>query len=401
MTSLFSKSSLYGISTACNIGIQLVMIPILLRNISIEEYGVVGLYLGLVAIFTAVLPMSSENALARSVFEKNENLNRQVFETANAVVIIIFVSSLVLIIGIRRWLSETLFLISLLALLSSFLQVFTNFILVQLQMRERVVSYFLISISQAILILGLTIYWLPTFGVWARYTSPIFALLFILVSYCLLTNFKYVHLKLGILGWDYVRNVGFPLAPHSLLNVSSLYIDRFFLKIFNYDVLLGFYTISSQLINAVGGALSSVNNAYTPWIFNRLGQQKSLNFIALIGAFALACIFMMMLIFWVIPLVPDSKYAIIVNSLYLIPIYVFFESTYYLTCPLLYFKKLGTSISIATFISAVIKFALLGGYLLSNSPTMDGILTILIASVAIKTLMTLFFVKLNYKSISK
>ncbi len=377
------------------------MIPILLKSISIEDYGIVGLYLGLVAIFTAILPMSAENAVARSVFEADKILNRQVFETAIAVVIMMFLLSLIFILLLRGWLTEPLFNISLLALITSVLQVFVNLILVQLQMREEVVSYFLISVVQAILILGLTIYWLPTLGVWARYTSPVISLLVVLVSYCCLTNFKYVYFKVGLAGWDYIRKVGLPLVPHSLLNVSSLYIDRFFLKFFNYDVLLGFYTISSQLINAVGGALSSVNNAYTPWVFNRLDQDKSLNFIGIIVILALVCFFMVLVTMWVSPLIPVGKYSVIVDSLYLIPIYVFFESTYYLTCPLLYFKKLGSSVSTATFVSAVTKVGLLVGYLLFNEPTIDGILIILIASVAIKTLMTLCFVRINYESLSK
>lgn len=377
------------------------MIPILLKSISIEDYGIVGLYLGLVAIFTAILPMSAENAVARSVFEADKILNRQVFETAIAVVIMMFLLSLIFILLLRGLLTEPLFNISLLALITSVLQVFVNLILVQLQMREEVVSYFLISVVQAILILGLTIYWLPTLGVWARYTSPVISILVVLVSYCCLTNFKYVYFKVGLAGWDYVRKVGLPLVPHSLLNVSSLYIDRFFLKFFNYDVLLGFYTISSQLINAVGGALSSVNNAYTPWMFNRLEQDKSLNFIVIIVILALVCSFMVLLTIWVSPLIPVGKYSAIVDSLYLIPIYVFFESTYYLTCPLLYFKKLGSSISTATFVSAVTKIVLLAVYLLFKEPTIDGILIILIASVAIKTLMTLLFVRINYESPSK
>jgi O-antigen/teichoic acid export membrane protein len=377
------------------------MIPILLKSINIEDYGIVGLYLGLVAIFTAILPMSAENALARSVFEADKILNRQVFETAIAVVIMMFLLSLTFIVLLRGWLTGPLFNISLLALISSVLQVFVNLILVQLQMREEVISYFLISVVQAILILGLTIYWLPTLGVWARYTSPIISLLVVLASYCALTNFKYVYFKAGFVGWDYVRKVGLPLTPHSLLNVSSLYIDRFFLKFFNYDILLGFYTISSQLINAVGGALSSVNNAYTPWVFNRLEQDKSLNFFGIIVILALVCFFMVLLTMWVSPLIPVGKYSVIVDSLYLIPIYVFFESTYYLTCPLLYFKKLGSSISTATFVSAVTKVVVLAVYLLFNEPTIDGILIILITSVAIKTLMTLLFVRINYESPSK
>lgn len=401
MTSLVSKSSLYGLSTIFSIGIQLAMIPILLKFITIEDYGVVGLYLGLVAIFTAILPMSAENALARSVFEQDKTLNRQVFETACTVVIFMFLLSLIIILLLQGWLKESLFYICLLALTSSVLQVFINLILVQLQMREEVVSYFLISVTQAILILVITIYWLPALGVWARYISPVISLLLVLVLYCLITKYKYAYFKIGMSGWNYIRKVGLPLAPHSLLNVSSLYIDRFFLKFFNYDILLGFYTIASQLINAVGGALSSVNNAYTPWLFKRFSKDKSLNFIFIMVILALICTLMVPLIAWVTPFIPDNKYSVIINSLYLIPIYVFFEGVYYLICPLLYYKKLGSLISTVTLASAVTKICLLFGYFLFYDATIDGILIILIASVAIKALITLFFSRISYGSLSK
>jgi len=384
-----SKSSLYGLSTVCNIGMQLIMIPILLSFISIEDYGVVGLYLGLVALFSMLLPMSSENALARSVFEKNKDLNQQVFETAIATIFTISSLSLVIILSIKGLLTEPLYFIFLLALITSVLQAFVNLILVQLQMREKVVNYFFISVSQAILILLLTTYWLPTIGVWARYVSPIISLFVILFLYCALTNSKYVYFKPGIHGWYYIRKVGLPLAPHSLMNVSSMYIDRFFLKLFNHDVLLGFYTIASQLINAVGASLSSINNAYTPWLFKKLSKDKSLNFIGLSVILAIACFLLTLFLIWVVPFIPSGKYSVVLDSLYLIPIYIFFEGVYYLICPLLFYKKQGFSISAVTFFSAVSKVGFLLGYLIFFDPTIIGVLTILIVSVAIKTLMTI------------
>ena len=121
------------------------MIPILLKSITIESYGELGLYLGLVAIFTALLPISSENAIARSVFEEDRVLNQQVFKTASTIVLVMFVLTMAIVLSLKGWLTESLLTITLLALVSSVLQVFVNFILVQLQMREEVLKYFLIS----------------------------------------------------------------------------------------------------------------------------------------------------------------------------------------------------------------------------------------------------------------
>ena len=68
---------------------------------------------------------------------------------------------------------------------------------------------------------------------------------------------------------------------------------------------------------------------------------------------------------------------------------------------MLYYRKLGSSISTVTFVSALTKVSLLAGYLLLNEPTIDGILIILIASVAIKALITIFFVRMNYELLFK
>ena len=97
MTSFLSKSSFYALATTYSIASQLVMIPILLKSITIESYGELGLYLGLVAIFTALLPISSENAIARSVFEEDRVLNQQVFETASTIVLVMFVLTMAIV----------------------------------------------------------------------------------------------------------------------------------------------------------------------------------------------------------------------------------------------------------------------------------------------------------------
>jgi O-antigen/teichoic acid export membrane protein len=368
----------------------------MLKVISIESYGEVGLYLGLVAIFTAILPISSENAIARSVFEENKNLNQQVFETATTVVLVMFFLILVVVWSLSGWLTESLFIVILLALVSSVLQVFINFILAQLQMRQEVVNYFLVCVLQATLIAALTIYWLPTLGVWARYVSPVVSILIVLISYCVLTKFRYAYFKLGVAGWGYVRNVGLPLAPHSLVGVSVNYIDRFVLKFLGYEVLLGFYTLSSQLLNAIQAALSSLNNAYTPWLFGRINENREPDYKSIVLILGLLCLAMTLLLSWLIPLVPPNSYSIVVNSLYLISIYIFFEGVYYLISPILYYKKLGAKISVISLISATARIGFLFIYLNNYEPNIEGMLITLVGASAVKTLTTFWVVRSQY-----
>jgi O-antigen/teichoic acid export membrane protein len=396
VTSFLSKSSFYAIATAYSIASQLVMIPILLKSITIESYGELGLYLGLVAIFTALLPISSENAIARSVFEVDRVLNKQVFATASTIVLVMFLLTIAIVLSLKGWLTESLLTITLLALVSSVLQVFVNFVLVQLQMREEVLKYFLISILQVTFLVALTVYWLPTFGVWARYFSPLASLSIVLISYCVLTKFRYAYFRLSLSGWAYIKKVGLPLAPHSVIGVSINYLDRFVLKLLNYDALLGFYTLSSQIINAIQAALSSINNAYTPWIFGKINENKEPNYKSIILIVAVLCVFVISLLLLFIPLLPKNSYSVVLDSLYLLPIYIFLETTYYLINPILYFKKLGKLISFVSLASAASRAGILLIYLILYEPTLEGMLITLVGASVVKLLLTYWFVSLRY-----
>jgi len=396
VTSLASKSSLYSFATAYSITSQLVMIPILLKSITIESYGELGLYLGLVAIFTALLPISSENAIARSVFEEDRVLNQQVFKTASTIVLATFLLTMAIVLSLRGWLTESLLNITLLALVTSVLQVFVNFVLVQLQMREEVLKYFLISILQVTLLVGLTVYWLPMLGVWARYFSPLASLSIVLLSYCVLTKFRYAYFTLSLSGWTYIKKVGLPLAPHSIIGVSINYLDRFVLKLLNYDVLLGFYTLSSQIINAVQAALSSINNAYTPWVFGKIKVAKEPNYKSIILIVAVLCVVVTSLLLLFMPLLPKNSYSVVLDSLYLLPIYIFFETAYYLINPILYFKKLGNLISFVSLASAASRAGILLIYLILYEPTLEGMLITLVGASVVKLFLTYWFVSSHH-----
>lgn len=395
MASLASKASLYACSTAIGIFAQLIMIPILLNALSIESYGEVGLYLGLTAIFTAILPVSSENAIARSVFEEDQNLNQQVFETGNTIVVVTFFLILMITWFLRYWLTEALSNVVLLAAFSSVLQVVLNFILVQLQMREEVIKYFLISVCHATFTVALTIYWLPTLDVFARYFAPIVSSFVVLILYCAITECRYVYFKLGVAGWDYVRRVGIPLAPHSLVGVSANYLDRFVLKFLGYDVLLGFYTLSSQLVNAVQAALSAVNNAYTPWIFAKIRENRAPQLRSTILILFSLCAGLILFLSWLVPLVPPNKYSVVLNSLFLVPFYIFFEGSYYLVAPILYFNKLGTKISTISLITAAVRVGLLFIYLYNYEPSLEGVLVTLVVASSVKAMITIWAARLQ------
>jgi hypothetical protein len=84
------------------------------------------------------------------------------------------------------------------------------------------------------------------------------------------------------------------------------------------------------------------------------------------------------------------------DSLYLLPIYIFLETTYYLINPILYFKKLGKLISFVSLASAASRAGILLIYLILYEPTLEGMLITLVGASVVKLLLTYWFVSLRY-----
>ena len=67
MTNLIKRAGWYSLSTAYSIFIQIALTVFLIQQLSLEDYGIVGLFLAFVAVLSVIVSLGSENAVARSV----------------------------------------------------------------------------------------------------------------------------------------------------------------------------------------------------------------------------------------------------------------------------------------------------------------------------------------------
>ena len=96
--SLIGNTAIYLFSNILNAAIPFFLLPILTRYLTPAEYGVVGMFQMVLAIFAAFTGLSVHGAANRKYFDRDEGLDLSAF-IASCVQIVIF-STLIVLFGV-------------------------------------------------------------------------------------------------------------------------------------------------------------------------------------------------------------------------------------------------------------------------------------------------------------
>lgn len=257
----------------------LMLLPVLTRYLSPVEYGQVAMFQTLIAGLAAFTGLSVHAAANRKYFD--DGLSRyelkcfigtciQVLLLSTTVVSIII---LILIKEISLWIDlEKTFII--LAIVTSASGFVINILLGQWQARKQAAKYGLMQISQnvinMILSILLVVYMLQ--GSSGRiYSQVLVSIGFMFLAFYILNRSDL--LKLNQWNYAYFKEAiyfGLPLIPHIAGSFLIYSIDRFVINSKLGLAQAGIYMLAVQLSSALGMAFDAINNAYVPWLFEKL-----------------------------------------------------------------------------------------------------------------------------------
>lgn len=358
LADLGKDSVIYMGAAGITIATQVLAIPVMLSHLTFEIYGKVGLFQASVALLTMLFPAGFENAVSRSIFEDHESLSKEVLGTA---VIWVALSGAACFFLVILFSEKILFLPEqalMLAVISAVLQIYVSLTLIQFQMRSEATKFFILSVVNSVGALLFLVIGISSLGEYARYYSPVVAAAATFCIYVFFMGAQHFSLATSKIGRAYCLRVGTPLLPHSALNSATIYADRFILNAFAYDLLLGVYTLISQIFAMVQTMYASIGNAYTPWIYKRLRDKQVPDFrilfsmIMLLGAGLMLALSALQTI--LLGLV-DASFHEIVSLLPLIAIWGALEFAVFLILPTLFYLKWGRLISAITFMGLTAK----------------------------------------------
>lgn len=277
--SLLSGSAVYLLANLASAALPFALLPVLTRYLGPTEYGVVAMFQAVVAGLGAVVGFGVVGAIARKYYDAESHAHqlRDFIGTCIQITLASGLFALVVVVAFRGQIQEWLGLD--LRWMAVAVAVATATVLVQIrlsqwQVKGAAVRYAVLQTGQSGLAVVLSLVAVVAWAMGAEGRILAIALaicISALVAVWLLNRDGL--LRLGFWNVSHAKEAlafGLPLMPHTLGGFLLFSVDRF---VINANLGLsdaGVYAVASQLISVMGMVFGSVNNAYVPWLFQRL-----------------------------------------------------------------------------------------------------------------------------------
>lgn len=277
--SLLSGSAVYLLANLASAALPFALLPVLTRYLGPTEYGVVAMFQALVAGLGAVVGFCVVGSIARKYYDADSSTH-QLRDFIGICIQITLVSSLLALLGVTvlqdaidEWLGLDLRW-TVLAVAVATATVLVQIRLSQWQVKGEAVRYAVLQTAQSGLavVLSLIAVLVCAMGAEGRILAIALAIwTSALAAVWLLRRDGLLRLKVwNVLYAKEALAFGLPLMPHTLGGFLLFSADRFVIKASLGLSDAGVYAVAAQLISVMGMVFGAVNNAYVPWLFQRL-----------------------------------------------------------------------------------------------------------------------------------
>lgn len=406
---LFSGTSVYLFSNILAAAIPFALLPILTRYLSAVEYGQVAIYQTVLAGLSAFVGISAQGAASIKYYDGGIIKEDLKIFIGSCILILIFTSSLMLFVAIAfaQSISELLAIDRewiFIAVIASSATFVTAIRMTQWQVRNEAKKYAIMQVSQGVLNMGLSlllVVYLVQGAAGRMWALSIIPIIYLVISLIMLHEDD----LLGF-GWRpaYIREIlsfGIPLIPHTLGVVLLSSIDRLIIN----DKLgleqVGIYMVAVQLVAVMGLVFDAINNAYVPWLFERLKRNQmdeKKKIVRWTYVYCLILLFIAGLAFIIGPsiliIIAGEKYSAGDQIIGWLALGQAFHGMYLMVTNYIFYSKRTALLSASTIVAGLTNLGLL--FVLINFMGLQGAAVAYALSMALKFLMTWFVANLRH-----
>ncbi|WP_318401293.1 lipopolysaccharide biosynthesis protein [Photobacterium leiognathi] len=280
---MYKKARIYLISNILTSAIPFILLPVLTRSLSVEEYGQIAMFQTLLAGFSAVIGFNGNVSVERFFYDKHsDNVLREYNDSCFYVLLFSFV---VVMLGCYIFDSTLSSFLSIpiswiyLTVVISFLNFIVVFRLGQFQIRKEAFYFGIIQVTGALFNVLLSILFVVflKYGPKGRIDAIIISSFFMaIISIISLYKDDLVGVfRVSFFKIKEVLKLGLPLIPHTLGIFLLTAVDRF---IINNKLGLdsaGIYMVAVQLSMTLSMIFDAVNKAIVPWLFEELNNKST------------------------------------------------------------------------------------------------------------------------------
>jgi O-antigen/teichoic acid export membrane protein len=371
---LFKKTIIYTLSSVLSAAIPFLLLPILTRYLSPEEYGQIAMFNIFTAALMSVIGLSVHGAANRRFFDDNVSNIELARFNGNCFFILLLTTLFSLVVLIF---SDTL-LATYLGIPNTWIylgvvSVFSGFILSirlgQWQIRGKAKSYGFFQVIISLLVFSFSLLFVMSLKLGAE--GRIYGIVFPAIIFGVVSYFTLRYDKLFL--FEYNRQdikdalvFGVPLIPHVLGGFLLLSIDRL---VINKELgleMTGIYMVAVSLGNALNIIFNSINRAYSPWLFGQLKENNQVKKIAIVKntyVYFVFLIVMSLLAFFLAPsllkLIVGEKFHQAADVLPILVIGQVFLGMYFMVTNYIFYVKKTKYLSYVTISSGAINVILL------------------------------------------
>ncbi|WP_368869588.1 lipopolysaccharide biosynthesis protein [Proteus terrae] len=373
---LLKGASVYLISNILNSAIPFLLLPILTRYLSTEEYGKIAMFQIFLAGIGTLIGCNTISAISRKYFDDRKNDN-ELKKYNNSCLFILFISSIFIFIIVSIFINQLSSFLSIppkwvfIAIIISTINYIISLRLIQWQVRGEAKKFGILQLSNSSTNITLSLVLIIIFnqGAQGRIDAQFIAsILFFILSAFLLIKGNLIS-PIPKPTYSLVKDAlsySIPLLPHTIGVFFISFIDRF---IINKEMGLGeagIYMVAVQLSSTIAIIFNSLYQAYIPWLFDRLkkdDENEKLKIVKYTYLFFIFLIFSSLIIFIISPIIVKflvgEQYHSITNIIGWLCIGQIFGGMYLIMSGYIYYSKKTSRLALITISSGITNVLLL------------------------------------------
>ena len=362
---------LYGMTNGLKSLVPVLIVPILTRYLTPEEYGVLSIIEISILFLLPFISLNIHGAIQVEYFQLKKNEFKDYISEALVISFLAFCIVIFLFFLFSNFLEGIIGLPSIyvrLLPLFCILRLVSNILGVIFQAKGKVMNFAKFTLLQTLLDFSLSLLFVVffKFGFVGRLTGTYSSFLIItLIGLLVLRRMGYLNYKIRFHYYKKILKFGVPLIPHALGGTVLAMSDRYFIMYFIDEQSVGFYSVSYQIAAVMLLIGTSVNLAWTPVLFEMLKRDTEKDhkmitqlLLGLIMFFILSCVliyFLSDLLFYIFSV--PAYYSAKEFFPYLLLGFLF-QSIYMIFSVFLFYEKRTSLLSKITFSGAIINLIL-------------------------------------------
>jgi len=388
--SLLKNSSIYVLGDVLNKAVPFLMLPVLTRYFTPEDYGVISVFGVFVAILAVFTGLSIHGAISVNYYTmKKEDLKVYI---GNCMIILNISTILVLLIVyiLQSWILEKLNMDTkwlYVAVFLSYASFVANINLSIWMAEQKPKPYSIYQVLQTLTVTTLIIIFVIGFGMnWEGQliANAIGVFVFSMVSFVLIVKRGYLVLRYNA---EYINDAlkfGIPLIPHVLGGLIRTGADRIIIMSILGATATGVYAVGYQMGMVISVLVIAFNKAWSPYLFNVLSSSPTIEskkkmvlftYLYFIGILVFALIYSFV-VNMCIPYFLGDKFGQSSDYIIYFSVAFAFEGMYYMVANYIFYAKKTHILAYVTFVVALLHIGLI--YLLIG---INGVVGVAQASV--------------------